>query len=142
MKSSLENWKNILKFIWNHKKILDSQSNLEQKKNAGKITVADFKLYYRAMVIKTIRYLDKTKHVDQWNKKEDPNVSRHSYSQLFDKYTKYTGEKTASSTNGAGKQDIHIFYNYNYIESIQLYHHYNHIIFPAQIIPNGPKTFI
>lgn len=52
MKYSLKNWKNILKFIWNHKKILDSQSNLEQKKNAGKITVADFKLYYRAMVIK------------------------------------------------------------------------------------------
>lgn len=93
MKYSLENWKNILKFLWNHKKILDSQSNSEQKKNAGKITVADFKLYYGAMVIKTIWYLDKTKHVDQWNKKEDPNVSKHNYSQLFDKYTKIRWRK-------------------------------------------------
>lgn len=45
MKYSLENWKNILKFIWNHKKVLDSQSNSEQKKNAGKI-IAIFKESY------------------------------------------------------------------------------------------------
>lgn len=49
---------------------LDSQNNLEQK-NTEKVIISNSKLYYRCMVIKATRYLDKNKHVDQLNKKED-----------------------------------------------------------------------
>jgi hypothetical protein len=48
------------------------------------------------------------KYEDQWNRIEDPNMNPHSYTHLiFDKAPKiYNGEKTASSTNAAGKSDI------------------------------------
>ena len=43
----------------------------------------DLKLYYRAIVIKTVR------QVDQWNRIEDPKMNPHTYGHLiFDKGAK------------------------------------------------------
>jgi hypothetical protein len=67
----------------------NSQGNTEEKKksNAGGITTPNFKLYYRAIAIKTAWYWHKNK--DQWNKINDPDMNPHSYDQLiFDKSTK------------------------------------------------------
>ena len=45
----------ILKLVWNYKR--HQQPTILSKKNkAGGITVPDFRLYYNAIVIKTVQY--------------------------------------------------------------------------------------
>ena len=45
-----------LKICMETKKTLNSQSSLEEKNRAGGIRLPDFRLYYKATVIKTIWY--------------------------------------------------------------------------------------
>jgi uncharacterized protein (DUF736 family) len=62
---------------------------LSKKSNADSITTPNFKLYYKAIAIKTAWYCHKNKHEDQWNRIEDPDMNPHSSAQLiFDKDTK------------------------------------------------------
>jgi hypothetical protein len=77
------------------KEPVNSQGNSQQQ---WRITISDFKLYYRAIVIKTAWYWHKNKYEGHWNRIEDPDMSLHSYTHLsFDKDVKtYDGEKTAS----------------------------------------------
>jgi hypothetical protein len=81
--------KSTLKLIWKQKRPQIAKAILSKKSNAGSITISNFKLYYRAIAIKTTWNWHKNRCENQGDGIEDPDMNSHSYAHLiFDKCAK------------------------------------------------------